>query len=312
VNKNKFNNVLVVLGGTSGERTVSLDSGRACVKALRKKRYNVSIFDPKFKNLNLINKRQVDVIFNALHGKGGEDGVAQSYFEYLKIPYTHSGVVSSYNAMNKLISKKIFAKNNIKTPKFFTIQKKEFHIQILRKNIINKKIKFPVVVKPINEGSSLGVKVCKNRTLLIIEIKKLFKKYEQLIFEEYIGGQEIQVAVINGDPLGAIELIPKRLFYDYKAKYTKKAKTKHIMPASLNKNKYDEVLKIAKKAHQVLACKGVTRSDFKFFNNRFNLLEINTQPGMTNLSLVPEIANFKGISFENLVEKILLDASINR
>jgi D-alanine-D-alanine ligase len=312
VNKNKFNNVLVVLGGTSGERTVSLDSGRACVKALRKKRYNVSIFDPKFKNLNLINKRQVDVIFNALHGKGGEDGVAQSYFEYLKIPYTHSGVVSSYNAMNKLISKKIFAKNNIKTPKFFTIQKKEFHIQILRKNIINKKIKFPVVVKPINEGSSLGVKVCKNRTLLIIEIKKLFKKYEQLIFEEYIGGQEIQVAVINGDPLGAIELIPKRSFYDYKAKYTKKAKTKHIMPASLNKNKYDEVLKIAKKAHQVLACKGVTRSDFKFFNNRFNLLEINTQPGMTNLSLVPEIANFKGISFENLVEKILLDASINR
>ena len=312
MNKNKFNNVLVVLGGTSGERTVSLDSGRACVKALRKKRYNVSIFDPKFKNLNLINKRQVDVIFNALHGKGGEDGVAQSYFEYLKIPYTHSGVVSSYNAMNKLISKKIFAKNNIKTPKFFTIQKKEFHIQILRKNIINKKIKFPVVVKPINEGSSLGVKVCKNRTLLIIEIKKLFKKYEQLIFEEYIGGQEIQVAVINGDPLGAIELIPKRSFYDYKAKYTKKAKTKHIMPASLNKNKYDEVLKIAKKAHQVLACKGVTRSDFKFFNNRFNLLEINTQPGMTNLSLVPEIANFKGISFENLVEKILLDASINR
>ena len=312
MNKNKFNNVLVVLGGTSGERTVSLDSGRACVKALRKKRYNVSIFDPKFKNLNLINKRQVDVIFNALHGKGGEDGVAQSYFEYLKIPYTHSGVVSSYNAMNKLISKKIFAKNNIKTPKFFTIQKKEFHIQILRKNIINKKIKFPVVVKPINEGSSLGVKVCKNRTLLIIEIKKLFKKYEQLIFEEYIGGQEIQVAVINGDPLGAIELIPKRLFYDYKAKYTKKAKTKHIMPASLNKNKYEEVLKIAKKAHQVLACKGVTRSDFKFFNNRFNLLEINTQPGMTNLSLVPEIANFKGISFENLVEKILLDASINR
>jgi D-alanine-D-alanine ligase len=312
VNKNKFNNVLVVLGGTSGERTVSLDSGRACVKALRKKRYNVSIFDPKFKNLNLINKRQVDVIFNALHGKGGEDGVAQSYFEYLKIPYTHSGVVSSYNAMNKLISKKIFAKNNIKTPKFFTIQKKEFHIQILRKNIINKKIKFPVVVKPINEGSSLGVKVCKNRTLLIIEIKKLFKKYEQLIFEEYIGGQEIQVAVINGDPLGAIELIPKRSFYDYKAQYTKKAKTKHIMPASLNKNKYDEVLKIAKKAHQVLACKGVTRSDFKFFNNRFNLLEINTQPGMTNLSLVPEIANFKGISFENLVEKILLDASINR
>ena len=120
------------------------------------------------------------------------------------------------------------------------------------------------------------------------------------------------MAVINGKSVGAIELVPKRLFYDYKAKYTKKAKTEHIMPARLNKTKYNEVLKIAKKTHKILGCKGVTRSDFKFFNNKFNLLEINTQPGMTNLSLVPEIANYKGINFENLVEKILLDASINR
>ena len=312
MNKKKFKNVLVVLGGTSGERAVSLDSGRACVKALKKKKYNVSVFDPKFKNLNLINKKKVDVIFNALHGKDGEDGIAQSYFEYLRIPYTHSGVVSSYNAMNKIISKEIFVKNNIETPKFFTILKTEFHIKILKKNMINKKIKFPVVIKPVNEGSSLGVKVCKTKELLLRETKKLFKKYEELIFEEYIGGQEIQVAVTNGNPLGAIELIPKRLFYDYKAKYTKKAKTKHIMPARLNKNKYQEVLKIAKKTHKVLGCKGVTRSDFKFFNNKFNILEINTQPGMTNLSLVPEIANYKGLNFENLVEQILLDASINR
>ena len=312
MNKKKFKSVLVILGGTSGERAVSLDSGRACVKALKKKKYNVSVFDPKFKNLNLINKRKVDVIFNALHGKDGEDGIAQSYFEYLRIPYTHSGVVSSYNAMNKIISKEIFVKNNIETPKFFTILKTEFHIKILKKNMINKKIKFPVVIKPVNEGSSLGVKVCKTKELLLRETKKLFKKYEELIFEEYIGGQEIQVAVINGNPLGAIELIPKRLFYDYRAKYTKKAKTKHIMPARLNKNKYEEVLKIAKKTHKVLGCKGVTRSDFKFFNNKFNILEINTQPGMTNLSLVPEIANYKGLNFENLVEQILLDASINR
>jgi len=312
VNKKKFKNVLVVLGGTSGERAVSLDSGRACVKALKKKKYNVSVFDPKFKNLNLINKKKVDVIFNALHGKDGEDGIAQSYFEYLRIPYTHSGVVSSYNAMNKIISKEIFVKNNIETPKFFTILKTEFHIKILKKNMINKKIKFPVVIKPVNEGSSLGVKVCKTKELLLRETKKLFKKYEELIFEEYIGGQEIQVAVTNGNPLGAIELIPKRLFYDYKAKYTKKAKTKHIMPARLNKNKYQEVLKIAQKTHKALGCKGVTRSDFKFFNNKFNILEINTQPGMTNLSLVPEIANYKGLNFENLVEQILLDASINR
>ena len=144
------------------------------------------------------------------------------------------------------------------------------------------------------------------------KIDFLLKRYSEIILEEYIAGQEIQVAVINGNPIGAIELIPKRLFYDYKAKYTKKAKTEHVMPAKLNKKKYVEVLKIAKKAHEALKCRGVTRSDFKFFNNNFYLLEINTQPGMTNLSLVPEIAAYKDISFENLVEKILLDASINR
>ena len=214
--------------------------------------------------------------------------------------------------MNKIISKEIFAKNKIKTPKFFTIEQKEFSIKKLKKNINKKKIKLPVVVKPISEGSSLGVEVCKSKNELLQATKKLFKKYDQLIFEEYVGGQEIQVAVINSEPLGAIELVPRRLFYDYKAKYTKGAKTKHIMPARLNKKKYKEVLKIARRAHQALGCQGVTRSDFKFFDNKFNLLEINTQPGMTNLSLVPEIASYKGLSFENLVEKILLDASINR
>ena len=310
--KKKFKNVLVVLGGTSGERAVSLDSGRACVKALKKKKYNVSIFDPKIKNFNLISKEKVDVIFNALHGKYGEDGVAQSYFEYLQIPYTHSGVISSHNAMNKIISKEIFIKNKIKTPKFFVLSKEEFTKEKVKKILTIKKIKFPIVVKPVNEGSSLGVEVCKNDIFLNRAVKNLFKKYDHLIFEKYIGGQEIQVAIINNNLLGAIELIPKRSFYDYKAKYTKAAKTKHVMPARLKKEKYREVLRIAKEAHKVLGCKGVTRSDFKFFKNRFYLLEINTQPGMTNLSLVPEIANYKGLNFENLVEKILLDASINR
>ena len=312
MSKKKFKNVLVVLGGTSGERAISLESGRACIKALKKKGYKVSIFDPKIKNFNLIRKNNTDVIFNALHGRDGEDGVAQSYFEYLKIPYTHSGVISSFNAMNKIISKKIFIKNKIKTPKFFSIKKNDYKKRSVQKLIKRNKINFPIVSKPINEGSSLGVQILQNREKLFKSINSLFKKYKELIFEEYIGGQEIQVAVINGNPLGAIELIPKRLFYDYKAKYTKKAKTKHIMPARISKKKYKEVLKIAKKTHKVLNCRGVTRSDFKFFNNNFYLLELNTQPGMTGLSLVPEIANFKGLTFENLVEKILLDATINR
>ena len=310
--KKKFRRVLVVLGGTSGERAVSLDSGKACIKALKKKKYQVSKFDPKFKNFNLIDKKKTDVIFNALHGKDGEDGVAQSYFEYLKIPYTHSGIESSYNSMNKIISKEIFLKNKILTPKYFTLKKNEAKKITFKKYLKRKKIGFPVVLKPINEGSSLGVKIANKIEDLEISAKILFKKYNQLIFEEFIGGQEIQVAVMSKSALGAIELVPKRLFYDYKAKYTKAAKTKHIMPARISKMNYKKVLKIAKKAHLALRCKGVTRTDFKFFNNKFYILEINTQPGMTDLSLVPEIASYIGIKFPDLIEKILLDASINR
>ncbi len=311
MNKSRFKNVLVVLGGESGERKVSLESGKACIQALKKKNYKVSSLDPKNKNLNLINKNKFDVIFNALHGKDGEDGVAQSYFEYLKIPYTHSGVVSSYNAMNKLISKKIFKKNKIRTPKYFSINK-GYKVTSINKDLKIKKINYPIIIKPISEGSSLGVELCQNKKELIKSISKLKTKYDELMIEQYIGGQEIQVAILNGKPLGAIELEPKRTFYDYKAKYTKAAKTKHIMPARLSKIKNAEVLKIAKKTHNAFNCRGVTRADFKFFNNNFYLLEINTQPGMTSLSLVPEIASYKGIKFELLVEKILIDASINK
>ena len=212
----------------------------------------------------------------------------------------------------KFYQKKIFIKNNIKTPKFFVIKKLDFNSNITLKIIKKKKIKFPIVLKPTNEGSSLGVEICKNKAMLIKSIKYLLKKYNELMIEEYIGGQEIQVAVINGKPLGAIELIPKRLFYDYKAKYTKEAKTKHVMPARLTTKNYRKVLKVAKKTHDALECKGVTRSDFKFYKNKFYLLEINTQPGMTSLSLVPEIASYTGLTFENLIEKILLDSSIIR
>ena len=242
-------------------------------KSTKKKRYSVSTFDPKFKSLNLINKEKIDVIFNALHGKDGEDGIAQSYFEYLRVPYTHSGVISSYNAMDKIISKEIFIKNKILTPKYITINRKGLPKQFLKRLLSSKGIKFPAVIKPINEGSSLGVMIPKNYFELNKSIKILFKKYDRLMIEQYVGGQEIQVAVINKTALGAIELIPKRLFYDYKAKYTKAAKTKHIMPARLNRKKYSEVLRLAKKAHKVLGCKSVTRADFKFFNNRFYLLK---------------------------------------
>ena len=306
--------ILVVQGGVSSEREISLKSGKACIKAIKELKHKVISFDPAKEHLSKIKKykKKINLIFNALHGKDGEDGVVQSFFEYFKIPYTHSGIVSSMNAMDKVISKKIFKKNNLLTPNYISINSVNYLKFLKKKDLTNLNFNYPMVVKPSNEGSSIGVEICKNFNQLKKSIVKLIKSYKTLIIENYIAGQEIQVAVINGKALGAIELKPRREFYDYKAKYSKSALTKHIMPAHINKNDYNIVLKLAEKAHRVLNCRGVTRSDFKFTNNKFYLLEINTQPGMTNLSLVPEIAKYVGISFNDLVKKIIDDATINR
>ena len=306
--------ILVVQGGLSSEREISLKSGKACIEALKKLKYKVISFDPSREHLSKIKKykKKVELIFNALHGRDGEDGIAQSYFEYFKIPYTHSGITASMNSMDKIISKKIFKKNSLLTPKYFYLNSINYKKYLNKKVLRNIKLNYPMVVKPSNEGSSIGIEICKNFNQLKVSIIKLIKKYKTLIVENYIPGQEIQVAVINGKALGAIELKPRRKFYDYKAKYSKSALTKHIMPADISKKNYNIVLRLAEKAHKVLSCKGLTRSDFKLINNNFYLLEINTQPGMTNLSLVPEIAKYVGITFKDLVKKIIDDATINR
>ena len=304
--------ILVILGGVSKEREISLKSGKACIKAIKALKYKVQLFDPAKNHFNKLKNYKADLIFNSLHGKDGEDGIAQSYFEYFKFPYTHSGILSSMNAMDKIASKQIFKKNKILSPKYFLINSVNFSPSLIERNIKKFKMVFPIIVKPSNEGSSIGVRICKNLKILKKTTKGLLKEYDSLIIEKFIGGQEIQVAVINGKSLGAIELKPKRNFYDYKAKYSKKAKTKHIMPANLRRKKYIEVLNLAKKAHNALNCRGVTRSDFKFENNKFWILETNTQPGMTDLSLVPEIAKDRGISFKKLVKSIILDAGINK
>ena len=304
------NLIVVLLGGLSKERKISFLTGKACSQALKKKKYTVKELDATGYFVDKLIKLKPKIVFNALHGKYGEDGFVQSILESLKIPYTHSGVLSSSLAMDKEISRTIFKKNKIKVPKYFLIQRGDE--SNLNKKIINKKIKFPIVIKPINEGSSVGVYICKNRKEFNKNYRKLKKEYNRILVEEYIPGKEIQVAVMGDNPLGAIELIPKREFYDYTAKYSAKAKTKHIMPASLSKKKYKEALFLGRKAHKVLGCKGITRSDFRFFKDKFYLLETNTQPGMTKLSLVPEIANYKGIKFEDLVVWMVKNASTNR
>ena len=302
--------VVVLMGGLSGERKISFLTGKACLKALKNKGYKVKELDAKGYFANKLKKLKPKLVFNALHGKYGEDGFVQSILESLKIPYTHSGVLASSLAMDKELSRIIFKKKKIKVPKYFLLEK-NYTVNIKKKLKINK-IRFPIVIKPINEGSSLGVYICKNKIQFNKNYNKLKKHYDRIIVEEYIPGKEIQVAVMGEKALGAIELIPRRKFYDYTAKYSSKAKTKHIMPASLTKIKYREALFLAKKAHQVLGCKGITRSDFRFFKNKFYLLETNTQPGMTKLSLVPEIAAYYGIKFDDLVAWMVKDATKNR
>ena len=300
--------VLILSGGISKERLISLDTGLQVANELKKNGYKVKISEPNNNLQKNINNFKPGIIFNALHGQFGEDGYIQSLLDRYKIPYTHSGVIASAIAMDKEISKKIFLKNKINTPKYFTYSYDIKNVDLIKK--IKKKLKFPVVVKPLNEGSSVNVYICNEKN--IFRILNSIKQYKKVMIEEFIGGREIQVAIMGNKKLGAIELKPKRKFYDYKAKYNSSAKTEHIIPVDLPKNRLNQVLSMSLKAHKLIGCKGVTRSDFKFENGKFYLLEINTQPGMTKLSLVPEIAAFKGISFIKLIEWILKDATTKK
>ena len=300
--------ILILSGGISKERLISLDTGFQVAKELKKNGYKIKISEPDNNLEKNIKEFKPSVIFNALHGQFGEDGYIQTILEQYQIPYTHSGPIASSIAMDKEISKKIFINNKINTPKFIKYSFDKKSTKLIEQ--INDKLKFPVVVKPINEGSSVNVYICTKKN--ITKILKSMESYKEVMIEEFIAGREIQVAIMGNKKLGAIELKPKRKFYDYDAKYNTNAKTQHIIPVEISRNKLNEVMNMALKAHIVIACRGVSRSDFKYYRNKFYLLEINTQPGMTKLSLVPEIAAYKGISFIKLIEWILKDASTKR
>jgi len=297
--------ILIISGGISKEREISLETGFQVASELIKDNFEVKICEPNFQLSKIIKKFKPKIIFNALHGQFGEDGYIQTILETLNIPYTHSGVLASAKAMDKLVSKKIFLKNKILTPKYIEYCYDKNKIELI--NIIQKKLKFPVVVKPMNEGSSVNVFIC-TKGNIYKNLEKI-KFYKKVLIEEFIPGREIQVAIMGNKKLGTIELKPKRKFYDYDAKYNPQAKTEHIIPVKLSKKDIIKVEEVALKAHKVIGCMGVTRSDFKFYKNKFYLLEINTQPGMTKLSLVPEIASHNGISFIQLLKWILNNAS---
>ena len=301
--------ILILAGGYSKEREVSLNTGQEVFKSLKKK-YIVKLLDPKGDLILHLRKFKPNVVFNALHGRYGEDGYVQSILEKEKIKYTHSGVLSSFLSIDKQLSKLIFIKNKIRIPKSFIFS---FKTPYNKKKIINKitySLKFPVVLKPINEGSSVGVIITNKKNFHRNLMKS--QKFREILIEKYIPGREVQAAILGNKKLGIIELKPKRKFYDYKAKYSSSSKTKHIIPVNINNKNFNKINSIAMKAHKLLKCRGVSRSDFRFYNNKFYLLELNTQPGMTSLSLVPEIANYKNISFMQLIEEIIKDASINK
>jgi D-alanine-D-alanine ligase len=300
--------ILIISGGISKEREISLQTGNQVAKELKKNKYLVKISEPDHNIFEVTKKFKPNIIFNALHGQYGEDGYIQSILENIGIPYTHSGVMASAKAMDKDVSKKIFIKYKILTPKYLKYSFDESFAKLNSK--ITKRFGFPVVIKPINEGSSVNVYIC-NKSNLQNKLKKL-RIYNEILVEEFIPGREIQAAILGNKKLGAIELKPKRKFYDYEAKYNSKAQTRHIIPVDLSKRKFNELMSISYRVHNLLGCRGVTRSDFKYYKNKFYLLETNTQPGMTKLSLVPEICMHKGINFIKLIKLLLDDASTNK
>ena len=296
--------VAVVKGGRSAERQVSLVSGRECAAALRRVGYKVSEVDAGNDLPKELVQLSPDIIFNSLHGRYGEDGCVQGLFEWMELPYTHSGVQASALAMNKDTAKKIFRAENLPVVESIcTSSKLAFAAHLMEP---------PYVIKPINEGSSVGVHLVMQNDENFLNWEKNFP--DQVLVEKFIPGRELTTTIMGGQPLGVTDIITDN-WYDYESKYNLGA-SKHIVPAEIPKEIYEACEDFALRAHMALGCKGISRADFRWDNSRgidgLFLLEINTQPGMTPTSLSPEQAKVKGISFDSLCNWIVEDASCNR
>lgn len=295
--------VAVLMGGWSAEREVSLSSGAAVAKACEALGYDTVQIDVQPDLADKLRVAKPDAVFNALHGRWGEDGCVQGLLELLKIPYTHSGVLASALAMDKPMARNVFAANGLLCAEGFVCRKEEL--------FAGDPMPRPYVVKPSNEGSSVGVQIVMEGDNTVFSASH-WPHGDEVLVERYIPGREIQVAVLDGKALGAIEIRPQGKFYDYEAKYTD-GKAQHLMPAPLEKQEEETVLALAEKAHNVLGCRGLTRSDFRFHTEegKFYILEVNSQPGMTPLSLAPEIAGYRGISFNELVRRLVESARLD-
>jgi D-alanine-D-alanine ligase len=302
--------VSVLMGGWSAEREVSLRSGRACAEALTRLGYRVTPIDVARDIATVLSDLKPDVALNVLHGRPGEDGTLQGMLEILGIPYTHSGVLASALAMQKDVAKDVFRAAAVPVPEGLVASRFEAGAKHL--------LPPPYVVKPIAEGSSVGV-------FIVTQDhghppQELFREDwtygDRVIVEKYIAGKELTCAVVGEQALGVIEIVPAVRFYDYEAKYAPGG-SKHLLPAPVSSFVYQQARRLALAAHRALGCRGVSRADFRY-DDRIEgtgglvCLEVNTQPGMTETSLVPELAAHAGISFDELVKWMVEDASLNR
>lgn len=302
--------VAVLMGGWSSEREVSLRSGTACANALERRGYRVTRIDVKRDIATVLDALKPDVALMMLHGRPGEDGTIQGVLETLAIPYTHSGVLASSLAMQKDLAKTVMAAAGVPVPQGVTLSRAE----VARGHVM----KPPYVIKPVADGSSVGV-------FIVTEAhghppQELFRDDwphgDQLLVESYVAGKELTCAVIKGEATGVIEIVPMVKFYDYEAKYSPGA-SKHILPAPVLPFVYQEVRRLTLAAHVALGCRGVSRADFRY-DDRIEgtgglfCLEVNTQPGMTETSLVPELAAHAGMTFDELVQWMVEDASLGR
>jgi D-alanine-D-alanine ligase len=302
-----FRRVAVLLGGRSAEREISLVSGRACARALFEEGFDVVEIDAGDDLAARLAAAKPDAAFNALHGRWGEDGCVQGVLELMRIPYTHSGVLASAVAMHKERAKALFRAAGVPVVRSIVADRHEASARHLMAP--------PYVIKPVNEGSSVGVFIIRpgdNRPPGALGSAD-WNLGNEVMVEEYVPGRELTVAVMGGRALAVTEIVPKTSFYDYEAKYAAGG-SEHVVPAKVSEAATRQAMALAEQAHAALGCRGVSRTDFRYdeSTNRMIVLEVNTQPGMTPTSLVPEQAAFKGMNFRSLVRWILEDASCDR
>jgi D-alanine-D-alanine ligase len=302
----KFKRIGVLMGGLSAEREISLKSGEAVHQAMQALGYHAVAIDVGRDLAAVLNEQKIEAAFIALHGRYGEDGCVQGLLELMQIPYTGSGVLASALAMHKLYSKQTFASAGILTAPFHHFRRGQ------QVRLSDLSFGLPLVVKPVQEGSSVGVSIVHEEGQLEAALASAFRHDSEVLVEQYIKGQEVQVGILDDRPIGAIEIVPKKEFYDFEAKYTD-GMAEHIFPARLEPARYEQALQTGLAAHLVLGCSGYSRVDLLVTEaGEGYVLEVNTLPGMTALSLLPEIAaKGAGLTFEALVERIIESAALH-